>query len=258
MTSRTFEGNIALVTGATSGIGQAVALAFAREGATVVGCGRSAVGGTETQRLVEAEGGAFVFVPMDLGDETRIISAVRTVIERHGRLDCAANCAGFDHNAGFLDYTAADFDRIFGTNVRGLFLCMREEAGAMRRGGGGAIVNVGSVAGQRTLAGNSLYNASKSAVTMLTRSAALECAKFGIRINEVAPGPVLTPMLTEYIERTANTGAPATAKSIAAAVPLGRILAPEDIAASVLFLCSPQAASITGAVLTVDGGFVLG
>jgi NAD(P)-dependent dehydrogenase (short-subunit alcohol dehydrogenase family) len=257
MTSRRYEGKIALVTGATSGIGRGVALAFAREGATVVGCGRSPAGGAETQRLVEAEGGVFLFVPVDLVNEAQIAAAVRTVLDRYERLDCAANCAGFDHNAGFLNYTAADFDEIFGTNVRGLFLCMREEVGAMRRGGGGAIVNVGSVAGQRAIAGNSLYNASKSAATMLTRTAALECAKLGVRINEVAPGPVLTPMLTGYIERTANTGAPATAESIAAAVPLGRILTPEDIAASVLFLCSPQAVNITGAVLTVDGGFVL-
>src|SRR5262249_60324015 len=105
-----------------------------------------AAGGAETQRLVEAEGGAFLFVPMDLGDEAQIAGAVRTVLDRHGRLDCAANCAGFDFNASFLDYTAADFDRIFGTNVRGLFLCLREEVGAMRRSGGGAIGSVGAVA----------------------------------------------------------------------------------------------------------------
>lgn len=258
MPSRTFEEKIAFVTGATSGIGRGVALAFAREGASVIGCGRNALRGAETQRLVEAEDGAFLFLQVDLGDEAQVTGAVRTALDRYGRLDCAANCAGVDMSAGFLDYTAADFDQIFGTNVRGLFLCLRAEVGAMRGGGGGAIVNVGSVAGQRAFRGNSLYNASKSAVTMLTRSAAAECAQWGVRINEVSPGPVLTPMLTGHLESTAHTGAPMTSESLAAGLPLGGILSPQDIADSVLFLCSPQAAKITGAALVADGGFVLG
>src|SRR5262249_14742669 len=156
------------------------------------------------------------------------------------------------------DYTPADFDQIFGTNVRGLFLCLREEEVAMRRGGGGAIVNVGSISGPRPPPGNSLYNASKSAVTMLTPSAAAAAATGGVRIDEVAPGPVLTPMLEGYLERTAHTEAPMTAESLAAVVPLGGILAPKDIADSVLLLCSPKAGKVTGAVLVADGGFVLG
>src|SRR5437016_5737131 len=107
MNSRTFEGKIAFVTGATSGVGQSVAVAFAQEGAAVVGCGRSAAGGADTERLAKAAGGSFQFVPMDLGDEAQIVTAMRGVMERHGRLDCAANCAGFDLNAAFLDYTVA-------------------------------------------------------------------------------------------------------------------------------------------------------
>lgn len=257
MAARTFDGKIAFVTGATSGIGRGVAVAFAREGATVIGCGRNVAEGTKTQQLVAAAGGAFQFVPVDLGNEAQITAAVRTILERHGRLDCAANCAGFDFNAGFLDFTAADFDRIFGTNVRGLFLCLREEIRAMRPGGGGAIVNVGSVAGRRPYRGNSLYNASKSAVTMLTQSVAVEFGPLGVRINEVAPGPVHTPMLEGYLQRAKQSNSPVTAENIASCIPLGRILSPEDIAASVLFLCSPQAANITGATLVADGGFVL-
>jgi NAD(P)-dependent dehydrogenase (short-subunit alcohol dehydrogenase family) len=252
-----FDGKTAFVTGATSGIGRGVALAFAREGATVVGCGRNAAGGTETQRLVEAAGGTFLFVPVDLCDEAQITAAVRTVLDRYGRLDCAANCAGFDANAPFLDLTAADFDQMFGTNVRGLFLCMREEIGAMRRGGGGAIVNVGSIAGLRVTPENSLYGASKSAANMLTRSAAVEAAKWGIRVNEVAPGPVKTQMLQEFLDRAAQSGSRVTLEDVASRLPLGQVLSPEDIAASILFLCSPKAANITGAQLVVDGGFVL-
>jgi NAD(P)-dependent dehydrogenase (short-subunit alcohol dehydrogenase family) len=257
MNARPFEGKVVYVTGATSGIGQSVATAFGREGATVIGCGRDAAGGATTKHLVEAAGGSFHFVPMDLCDETQIVAAMRIVMDRHGRLDCAANCAGFDLNAAFLDYTAADFDVIFGTNVRGLFLCMQHEVKAMRLTGGGAIVNVGSIAGDRPIRGNSLYNASKSALNMLTQTAALECGSFGIRINVVAPGPVMTPMLSGFIERSQKTAAPFSAESLIAASPLSRIAKPEEIAASVLFLCSPQAANITGAVLTVDGGFAL-
>jgi NAD(P)-dependent dehydrogenase (short-subunit alcohol dehydrogenase family) len=257
MPERAFEGKIAFVTGATSGIGRGVAVAFAREGATVVGCGRDAAGGAETQRLIEAASGSFQFLPVDLGDEASIVAAVRQVLDRHGRIDCAANCAGVDVSAAFLDYTAADFDRVFGTNVRGLFLCLREEAAAMHRGGGGAIVNVGSIAGQKPFRGNALYNASKSAVTMLTRSAAAECAKLGVRVNEVDPGPVTTPMLTAYLEHAARSGSPLTLENVAAGMPLGGILTPDDIAECVLFLSSAKAAKVTGASLVADGGFVL-
>jgi NAD(P)-dependent dehydrogenase (short-subunit alcohol dehydrogenase family) len=257
MNTRTFEGKVAFVTGATSGIGQSVAVAFGQEGAAVIGCGRNAAGGAKTERLVEAAGGSFQFVPLDLCDETEIVAAMRIVMDRHGRLDCAANCAGFDLNAPFLDYTAADFDMIFGTNVRGLFLCMQHEVKAMRLMGGGTIVNVGSIAGDRPIRGNSLYNASKSALNMLTQTAALECGTFGVRINVVAPGPVMTPMLRGFIEKSQKTETPFSEESLIAASPLSRIAKPEEIATSVLFLCSPQAANITGAVLTVDGGFAL-
>ena len=257
MNARSLDGKIAFVTGATSGIGQSVAVAFAQGGANVIGSGRNATGGAETEKLVKAVGGEFQFVPMDLSDDSQIDAAVRAVIDRFGRLDCAANCAGFDCNADFLDYTVTDFDRIFSTNVRGLFLCMQHEVKAMRATGGGSIVNVGSIAGQRVIRGNALYNASKSAVTMLTKTAALECGRFGVRINEVAPGPVMTPMLSEFIEKSQKTPTPFSEEGLIAASPLGRIGKPEEIAACVLFLCSPQAVNITGAVLTVDGGFSL-
>jgi NAD(P)-dependent dehydrogenase (short-subunit alcohol dehydrogenase family) len=257
MDSKPFEGKVAFVTGATSGIGQSVAVAFGKAGAIVFGGGRNAASGAETERLVAATGGSFQFVPMDLGDESQIIAAIRLAMDRHGRLDCAANCAGFDLNAAFLDYTAAEFDQVFSTNVRGLFLCMQHEVKAMRNTGGGTIVNIGSIAGHRPIRGNSVYNASKSAVSMLTQSAALECGEFGIRINELAPGPVMTPMLRGFLEKSQETGSPFSEESLITASPLRRIAKPEEIAESVLFLCSPQAMSITGAVLTVDNGTIL-
>jgi NAD(P)-dependent dehydrogenase (short-subunit alcohol dehydrogenase family) len=257
MNAQSFDGKVAFVTGATSGIGQSVAIAFAQEGAVVVGCGRNALGGAETERHIKAAGGSFQFVPMDLSDEAQIATAMRMVMDRHGRLDCAANCAGFDFNSAFLDFTAADFDQIFSINVRGVFLCMQHQVKAMHATGGGAIVNVGSIAGHRVIRGNTLYNASKSALTMLTKTAALECGAFGVRINEVAPGPVMTPMLNGFIEKSQKTATPFSAEGLIAASPLHRIAKPEEIAACIMFLCSPQAANITGAVLTVDGGFSL-
>ena len=257
MNSGSFAGKVAFITGATSGIGQSVAVAFGRSGAAVIGCGRNAAAGAETKRLVEAAGGIFQFISMDLGHEAEIVAAVQLVMDWHGRLDCAANCAGFDLNAAFLDYTATNFDQVFSTNVKGLFLCLQQEVKAIRASGGGAIVNVGSIAGHRVIGGNCLYNASKSALSMLTKSAALECGAFGVRINEVAPGPVMTPMLRAFIEKSQKTSTPFSEQGLIDASPLHRIAGPDEIADSVLFLCSPAAANITGAMLTVDGGFAL-
>jgi NAD(P)-dependent dehydrogenase (short-subunit alcohol dehydrogenase family) len=255
-----FRDKVVFVTGATSGIGRAVALAFVREGAKVVGAGRDEEAGRETERLAEKASGEsenFLFVKMDLVQESDIAAAVATVVKTYGRLDQAVNCAAVDIAADLLAYTAADFDCIFDVNVRGLFLCLREEVVAMRLQGGGSIVNVGSAAGQRAFPGNSLYNASKAAAKMFTQTAAVECAKFGIRVNELAPGPVSTPMLEGYFEYTKKTGSPATEESVIAAIPLGRILSPDDIANAVLFLSSARAANITGASLAVDGGYAL-
>jgi NAD(P)-dependent dehydrogenase (short-subunit alcohol dehydrogenase family) len=261
MAASEFTDKVVFVTGATSGIGRAVALAFAREGAKVVGAGRNEQAGRETERLAEVGSGNpgnFLFVKMDLAQEAEIIAALAGLVKTHGRLDHAVNCAAVDIAADLLAYTATDFDRIFNANVRGLFLCLREEIKAMKLNGGGSIVNVGSAAGQRAFPGNALYNASKAAAKMLSQTAAVECGKLGIRINELAPGPVFTPMLEGYFELSKETDSPATKESVAAAVPLGRILMPDEIANAVLFLNSAKAANITGASLAVDGGFVLG
>ncbi len=252
-----FAGKVVLVAGATSGIGRATAVAFGAEKAAVICCGRREGEGRETLRLVEEAGGTGMFLSLDVTQDGAASAMRATVMSRYGRLDCAANCLGADISGGFLELDADTYDTIFATNVRGLFLLMQQEVLAMRDSGGGAIVNVGSIAGGRPYPGNALYNASKAALRMLTKSAAVECGQYGVRINEVSPGPTDTPMLNEYIQRSKGTAAEATLDTFASMTPLGRVGAPEDLAQSILFLCSPAASHVTGALLQVDGGFAL-
>jgi NAD(P)-dependent dehydrogenase (short-subunit alcohol dehydrogenase family) len=253
-----FTGKTILVTGATSGMGRATAIAFAKAGATVVAIGRRAHEGQETLDLIRQEGGdEAVFRAVDVGIEAEVVGVIAEIVARHGRLDCAANCAGIDCIAALTDYTEEDYERVFDANVKGLFFCLKHEILAMRGSGGGAIVNVGSIAGEKVIRGNGLYNASKAAANMLTRTAALEAAEHGIRINEVAPGPVETAMLHEFLAQAAAAGSSLREADIAAAAPLKRVGTPEEVAAAIIFLCSKQAAFITGASLAVDGGFRL-
>jgi NAD(P)-dependent dehydrogenase (short-subunit alcohol dehydrogenase family) len=251
------RGKVAFVTGATSGIGRATAIGFGKHGCVVIAAGRRNDEGQRTVDMIRAEGGEALFIKLDIGIETEVSSAVSDIISRYGRLDCAVNCAGHDIAASLMNFSTADYDAIFDANVKGLFVCLKHEIYAMQ-GRGGAIVNVGSVAAQMSDVGNSLYNASKSAARSLTRTAAAEAAKFGIRVNEVAPGPTWTPMLEGFLNNAKAAGSSFSSETIAASVALGRIATPDEIANPIIFLCSEQASFITGASLTVDGGFLLG
>jgi NAD(P)-dependent dehydrogenase (short-subunit alcohol dehydrogenase family) len=164
-----FQGKVALVTGATSAIGRATAIAFGKQGATVVVTGRREKAGRETLDMLRAGGGDGAFIQLDVSVEGDVMGVVREIMSRYGRLDCAANCAGNDIVDPLTEYSEADYDAIFNPNVKGLFFCLKHEILAMRNNGG-AIVNIGSIAAQLSDSGNSLYNASKSAAHSLTRT----------------------------------------------------------------------------------------
>jgi NAD(P)-dependent dehydrogenase (short-subunit alcohol dehydrogenase family) len=224
-----FQGKVALVTGATSAIGRATAIAFGKQGATVVVTGRREKAGRETLDMLRAGGGDGAFIQLDVSVEGDVMGVVREIMSRYGRLDCAANCAGNDIVDPLTEYSEADYDAIFNPNVKGLFFCLKHEILAMRNNGG-AIVNIGSIAAQLSDSGNSLYNASKSAAHSLTRTAATEAAEYRIRVNEVAPGPTATPMLEGFLRTAAAEGSPFSSASIAANIPLGRLGNADEVA----------------------------
>jgi NAD(P)-dependent dehydrogenase (short-subunit alcohol dehydrogenase family) len=246
-----FEGKVALVTGATSGIGRATALAFAREGARVVVSGRRKSAGDDTVRRIRDLGGDSVFVHADITVHEDVAGLVGSTVDTYGRVDCAFN------NAGYLGAIAAvsaqdivDYERTMATNVLGTLLCLRCELAAMLEAGSGAIVNNASLAGLVGSPDNSIYSASKHAVVGLTQSTALEVASRGIRINAVCASSVETDMDEHF-----RAGKGMTGEDLAQMMPIGRLCRPEEVAPAVLFLCSDEASYITGATITIDGGF---
>ena len=246
-----FNGKIALVTGASSGIGRATALAFAREGAAVAVASRREAEGRETVAQIERAGGKGLFVQADVSREADVARLVETAVARFGRLDFAFNNAGVEgKGAPVADESEQNYDLVFGINVKGTLLSMKHELRAMQKGGGGAIVNVSSIVGHIAFPGASVYGASKHAVIGLTRAAALEHAKTGIRINVVSPGAVATDMMDRFVGGSEEMKA-----GFAAMHPMGRVAQPEEVAQTVLFLCSDAASFITGQSILVDGGF---
>ena len=247
------ENKVVLVTGGGSGIGRASALAFADEGAKVVVSGRRESEGFETVALIKKAGGQGTFIQADVSKEEDVERLVNQTVATYGHLDAAFNNAGIEGEVGKQthDQTVANYRAVIDTNVLGVLLAMKYEVGAMLKNGGGAIVNNASVGGLIGFPGVSVYVASKHAVLGLTKSAALEYAKQGARVNAVSPGGIETPMLNRF------TGGPGTQffDQLAGMHPIGRLGRPEEIAEAVLWLCSDKASFVTGLSLTADGGW---
>jgi len=244
-------GRVALVSGGTSGIGRAAALALAGDGCRVMIAGRDRARGEAVVAAVEDAGGEAAFVAADLRRPEEIEAMVAATLARFGRLDVAFNNAGFQEaRAPLADQPAEVYDAVFDTNVRAVFLAMRAEIAAMG-GAGGVIVNNASVTGVRNAyPGLSLYAASKAAVLAMTRAAALEYGPAGIRINAVSPGRIETPMML--------ASGVADMSVVAGGLPARRLGQPEEVAAAVVWLASPAAAFVVGHNLCVDGGFLAG
>jgi len=251
-----FQGQTALVTGGSRGIGRAVALAFAAAGADVVVSARGRDAAEAVATEIRAIGRRAIAVAADIADPAGAHAVVEAAAALNGRLDFACNCAGIRPPMAPIDaQDVNDFDAVMRINVRGTFLCMQSEIAAMLKTGGGAIVNISSVTGLVGVRDVSPYVASKHAVNGLTKSAALEYARRGIRINAVAPGMTQTELLDELsAELSQRRGVLDPVAAFAESHPIGRIGHPEEIASAVLWLCSRGAAFTIGQILAVDGG----
>ncbi|MFH9199301.1 SDR family NAD(P)-dependent oxidoreductase [Streptomyces anulatus] len=250
--SARFTGKAVLVTGAGSGIGRAVALAFAAEGASVVAAGRTATSLDETVALIEKEGGSAVAVTADVTRSEDVRTLVRRTVEHFGSLDVAVNNAGvFRGGAPVADLPEEDWRTLLDINVTGVFLALRAEIARMReQPTGGAIVNIASNLGAHSrIPGVAGYLTTKAAVSALTRAAALDHIADGIRINAVSPGATATTM--SLLPGETEAGRAARMKD---ASPLGRVSSTAEVAAAVLYLASPDAASVVGSDLVIDGG----
>ena len=245
-----FSGQVALVTGAAAGIGRATALAFAGQGLKVVLADVDEAGGAACAQAIRAAGGEAIFVRCDVTRDAQVGALVKQALDSYGRIDYAFNNAGIEIEKGRLaEGSEAEFDAIMGVNVKGVWLCMKHQLPAMLAQGAGVIVNTASVAGLGAAPKMSIYAASKHAVIGLTKSAAIEYAKKGIRVNAVCPAVIDTDMF-----RRAYQADPRKAEFAAAMHPVGRLGRVEEVAAAVLYLCSDGAAFTTGQALAVDGG----
>lgn len=253
------EGPVALVTGASGGIGRAIAMRLAAGGAIVAASARSRDGGEETVRLIEAAGGRAEFTPVDISDSAAVADWVNAVATRHGRLDQLVNNAGINGRSARLEeYAIEEFERVITTNLLGAFYAAHAAIPIMRAAGGGAIVNVGSTASLQGYGMLSGYTASKHGLLGLTKSIALENADVPIRANCVCPGPVDTPLM-QGIERLVNPDDPAAARDMfAGTTALKRYGTADEIAEVVHFLLDPRAGYVTGTAVSVDGGVTTG
>jgi len=240
---------VVLITGALTGIGRAAALAFAKSGSKVIVSGRRADAGEALANELRALGAEADFVQADVSNETDVRHLVNHTVERYRRLDVAVNSAGTEGVPGpVTEQTREGYTAVFDTNVLGTLLSMKHELRVMQAQGAGSIVNISSTMGERGAANLSIYTASKHAVEGLTKSAAIEAAAFGVRVNAVAPGPTETAMLDRL------TGSPERKAMFFAAVPMKRGATPDEIADAIVFVGSDKASYITGQIIRVNGG----
>jgi len=245
------QNKVVLVTGGASGIGRVTALALAQAGAKVVLADVDEAGGEATAQLIQERGSEALFVQTDVGDAAAVQNLMQTIITTYGRLDCAFNNAGIEGlPTRTADASEDDFDRIMRVNVKGVWLCMKAEIQQMVAQGGGVIVNTASVAGLVGAHSLPIYSASKHAVVGLTKSAAVEYARKGVRVNAVCPTVIRTPMVERGL-----AALPEFMDVVKQSIPMRRIGEPEEVAAAVLWLFSDASRFVTGTTLTVDGGF---
>ena len=250
-----FEGKVITVTGATSGLGRNAAVAFAAEGAKVVAAARRPDEGQRTIEMIEGVGGEGVFVPTDVGISSDIQRMVNTAVETYGGLDFAYNCAGISGEGWSnpaVDFEESSWDEVIATNLTSVFLGMKYQIPEMLKRGGGAIVNMASVAGLVGTPGGVGYVATKHGVVGITKAAALEYAPQGININAVAPGVVYNEMLEEGIKNVPNLEADMIKRH-----PIGRLGQMEEVTRTVMWLCSGEAPFLMGQTITIDGGYTI-
>jgi len=249
-----FEKKVAFITGAGSGLGLATAQAFAASGAAVVLADRNEAAVQSAADALNARGCRAIGVRCDVSDDAQVEAAVRKAVETFGRLDLAYNNAGIQNElAETAETTREDYDRVMGVNLRGVWSSMKFELREMVKQGSGAIVNCSSLGGLIGGAGRGIYHAAKHGVIGFTKSAALEYAARGIRVNAVCPGLIQTPMSDQMVAAGQGDALKAMEKSI----PMGRVGRAEEIASAVLWLCSDAASYVTGQSISVDGGFVM-
>jgi NAD(P)-dependent dehydrogenase (short-subunit alcohol dehydrogenase family) len=243
-----FRDKVAIVTGSAQGIGREIALRMAREGASVAVADWNAAGAADTAREICQAGGRAMAIQVDISDPAHVARMVERTLEAFGRIDILINNAGIGHVGAFLDITPEEWNRVLSINLTGQFYCAQAAARAMLAGGGGRIVNVASISGERGGIGRAAYGAAKAGVVLLTKVMAVELAALGIAVNAISPGPTET----EQVRQCHDEATRAAYKSM---LPVRRYADPGEIAEAAMFLASPAASFVSGHILNVDGGF---